>query len=113
VNGLSRNVHIDGGVLEFWGTTTSIDRHEFTEVTKVSMWRSLPCHFEDKQAVEKGNGNRHGERQLGGCEPRLSDPVECLDPTTKGSLLQNIERDGLTLHRTVTNLLHPHDIFAF
>ena len=72
------------------------------------MWRSLPCHcLEDKQAVEKGNGNgnRHGERQLGGCKPRLSNPVECLDPTTKGSLLQTRFRtvpadefvDGMTV----------------
>src|ERR1035438_3673456 len=65
---------------------TSIDRHEFTEVTKVSMWLSLPCHFlEDKQAVEKANCNRHGERQLGGCKPRLSKPVEFLNLRPKAA----------------------------
>ena len=91
LNGLSRNVHIDGGVLEFWGTTTSIDRHEFTEVTKVSMWLSLPCHFlEDKQAVEKANCNRHGERQLGCCKPRLSKPVEFLNLRPKAACCRTL-----------------------
>ena len=91
LNRLSRNVHIDGGVLEFWGTTTSIDRHEFTEVTKVSMWLSLPCHFlEDKQAVEKANCNRHGERQLGGCKPRLSKPVEFLNLRPKAACCRTL-----------------------